>query len=65
MVSVLQAAAEAAEHAAAGNIDLGGGGHRPGVGEPLSDHVHRVHLGAELVTYHTGHRGDLFLIGVE
>jgi uncharacterized protein len=37
----------------------------PGVGEALSEHVHRQHLGAELVTYHTGHRGDALLIGVE
>jgi dihydroxyacetone kinase-like predicted kinase len=36
-----------------------------GVGEALRDHVHREHLGAELVTYHTGHRGDVLLIGVE
>ena len=31
----------------------------------LQEHVHRQHLGAELVTYHTGHRGDALLIGVE
>jgi DAK2 domain fusion protein YloV len=37
----------------------------PGVGQALQDHVHREHLGAELVTYHTGHRGDALLIGVE
>jgi DAK2 domain fusion protein YloV len=37
----------------------------PGVGQALSEHVHRQHLGAELVTYHTGHRGDALLIGVE
>lgn len=35
------------------------------VGIALQDHVHREHLGAELVTYHTGHRGDALLIGVE
>ncbi|MGV0808556.1 DAK2 domain-containing protein [Mycolicibacterium setense] len=35
------------------------------VGEALQAHVHREHLGAELVTYHTGHRGDALLIGVE
>jgi DAK2 domain fusion protein YloV len=35
------------------------------VGEALQQHVHRQHLGAELVTYHTGHRGDALLIGVE
>jgi uncharacterized protein len=37
----------------------------PGVGEALSEHVHNEHLGAELVTYQTGHRGDALLIGVE
>jgi hypothetical protein len=37
----------------------------PAVGDALSEHVHREHLGAELVTYHTGHRGDALLIGVE
>lgn len=36
-----------------------------GVGDALRDHVHRAHLGTELVTYHTGHRGDALLIGVE
>jgi uncharacterized protein len=35
------------------------------VGEALQEHVHREHLGTELVTYHTGHRGDALLIGVE
>lgn len=35
------------------------------VGKALQAHVHRAHLGAELVTYHTGHRGDALLIGVE
>jgi DAK2 domain fusion protein YloV len=44
---------------------LTGAGVDPGVGEALQDHVHRRHLGAELVTYHTGHRGDALLIGVE
>jgi uncharacterized protein len=37
----------------------------PIVGEALREHVHRQHLGTELVTYHTGHRGDALLIGVE
>ncbi len=37
----------------------------PVVGQALQQHVHRQHLGAELVTYHTGHRGDALLIGVE
>lgn len=35
------------------------------VGRALQEHVHSKHLGAELVTYHTGHRGDALLIGVE
>ena len=35
------------------------------LGAALRDHVHHHHLGAELVTYHTGHRGDALLIGVE
>lgn len=35
------------------------------VGEALQDHVHRRHPGIELVTYHTDHRGDALLIGVE
>jgi DAK2 domain fusion protein YloV len=44
---------------------LTGAGVDPGVGEALQDHVHRHHLGAELVTYHTDHRNDALLIGVE
>jgi DAK2 domain fusion protein YloV len=44
---------------------LTGDGVGPGVGAALQEHVHRQHLGAELVTYHTGHRGDALLIGVE
>lgn len=44
---------------------LTGAGVEPGVGEALRAHVHREHLGAELVTYHTGHGGDALLIGVE
>lgn len=63
--------------AAAGLIDLllaAGGelvtvltgiGVEPSVGEALQDHVHSQHLGAELVTYYTAHRGDALLIGVE
>jgi uncharacterized protein len=35
------------------------------VGANLEAHVRRHHLGAELVTYRTGHRGDALLIGVE
>jgi DAK2 domain fusion protein YloV len=44
---------------------LTGAGVHASVGEALQDHVHREHLGAELVTYHTGHLGDALLIGVE
>jgi DAK2 domain fusion protein YloV len=44
---------------------LTGAGVDPAVGEALQAHVHREHLGTELVTYHTGHRGDALLIGVE
>ncbi|MCW2654456.1 MAG: domain fusion protein YloV [Mycobacterium sp.] len=35
------------------------------VGANLEAHVRRHHLGVELVTYRTGHRGDALLIGVE
>ena len=35
------------------------------VGLALAEHVRQEHLAAELVTYHTGHRGDALLIGVE
>ena len=34
-------------------------------GDILQEHVHDHHPGTELVTYHTGHRGDALLIGVE
>jgi DAK2 domain fusion protein YloV len=44
---------------------LTGTGVDPRVGEALQEHVHRRHLGTELVTYHTDHRGDALLIGVE
>jgi uncharacterized protein len=44
---------------------LTGDGVDQSVGAALQEHVHRQHLGAELVTYHTGHRGDALLIGVE
>lgn len=36
-----------------------------GVGAALAEHVHREHLGTEVVTFHTGHTGDALLIGVE
>lgn len=44
---------------------LTGAGAPDDVGAVLAEHVHRQHLGAELVTYHTGHRGDCLLLGVE
>ena len=44
---------------------LTGAGVDEGVGAALREHVHREHLGTELVTYHTGHGGDAVLIGVE
>jgi hypothetical protein len=44
---------------------LTGAGVESSVGDALRAHVHHQHLGAELVTYHTGHGGDALLIGVE
>lgn len=44
---------------------LTGAGVDDGVAAALQGHVHRRHLAAELVTYHTGHCGDALLIGVE
>ncbi len=44
---------------------LTGAGVDSAVGDTLREHVHEAHLGAELVTYHTDHRGDALLIGVE
>ncbi|NKZ15557.1 DAK2 domain-containing protein [Mycolicibacterium septicum DSM 44393] len=44
---------------------LTGDGVDGAVGQALKAHVHRAHLGVELVTYHTGHSGDALLIGVE
>ncbi len=35
------------------------------LGDVLQDHVHDHHPGTELMTYRTGHRGDVLLIGVE
>jgi DAK2 domain fusion protein YloV len=35
------------------------------VGDVLRVHVHDHHPGTELMTYRTGHRGDILLIGVE
>lgn len=37
----------------------------PAVGDALQRHVHDEHPGTELAAYHTGHRGDALLIGVE
>jgi DAK2 domain fusion protein YloV len=42
-----------------GHVDAGA------VSEALKAHVHDRHPGTELMTYHTGHRGDALLIGVE
>ncbi|MGV0716516.1 DAK2 domain-containing protein [Mycolicibacterium sp. XJ662] len=44
---------------------LTGAGSDVGVGAALQEHMHRRHLGVELVIYHTDHRGDALLIGVE
>jgi DAK2 domain fusion protein YloV len=44
---------------------LTGSGVDGSVGEALREHVRTQHLGIELVTYHTDHRGDALLIGVE
>ncbi|WP_238997446.1 dihydroxyacetone kinase, partial [Mycolicibacterium sp. CBMA 361] len=44
---------------------LTGAGVGAEVGVALAEHVRQEHLAAELVTYHTGHRGDVLLIGVE
>lgn len=44
---------------------LTGAGVDAEVGAALAEHVRQEHLAAELVTYHTGHRGDALLIGVE
>jgi uncharacterized protein len=42
-----------------GHVDAGA------VSDRLKAHVHDRHPGTELMTYHTGHRGDALLIGVE
>jgi hypothetical protein len=44
---------------------LTGDGVGPDVAVALADHVHRKHPGTEMVTFHTGHRADALLIGVE
>ncbi|MHA3022677.1 DAK2 domain-containing protein [Mycobacterium sp. BMJ-28] len=42
-----------------------GAGVDDGVGEQLRRHVRERHIGAEVVSYRTGHGGDALLIGVE
>lgn len=42
-----------------------GAGADPAVGVALARHVHLHHPGTELVTYQTGHTGDIVIIGVE
>ena len=44
---------------------LTGAGVEAAVAEVLVEHVHRHHPGTEIATFHTGHRGDALLIGVE
>ena len=44
---------------------LTGAGVDSGIGDALQQHAHHNHPGTELVTYHTDHRGDVLLIGVE
>ncbi len=44
---------------------LTGDGVGPEIGAALADHVHHHHPGTETVTFHTGHRVDALLIGVE
>jgi uncharacterized protein len=45
--------------------DLDGHVDAAAVSDRLQAHVHDRHPGTELMTYHTGHRGDALLIGVE
>lgn len=44
---------------------LTGSGVGPDVADALRDHVHREHPGTDMVSFHTGHGGDVLLIGVE
>ncbi len=44
---------------------VGAGAEAAAVESELQAHVHDAHPGTELVTYRTGHRGDVLLIGVE
>ncbi len=46
-------------------IETGGDTEAAAVADLLQRHVHDRHPGTELVTYRTGHRGDVLLIGVE
>ena len=46
-------------------LGAGLGASAPDVAAALIEHVHRHHLGTELVTYDTGHDGDALFIGVE
>ena len=45
--------------------DVDGGADVTAVEDILEEHVHDNHPGTELLIYHTGHRGDALLIGVE
>lgn len=58
LVTLLVGAGLEPDHATAGEDCAG-------VGDVLQRHVHDHHPGTELVTYRTGHRGDVLLIGVE
>lgn len=44
---------------------LTGAGVEPDVADALAEHVRREHPGTDLVSFHTGHGGDVLLIGVE
>ncbi|MBV8862180.1 MAG: DAK2 domain-containing protein [Mycobacterium sp.] len=46
-------------------LDIGGDIEADAVSDRLRAHAYDRHPGIELVTYHTGHRGDALLIGVE
>lgn len=42
-----------------------GAGAESSIGDALAHHVRRNHPGADFASYHTNHRGDVLLIGVE
>ena len=44
---------------------LMGAGADQAVADALAEHLRRRHPGTEFVSYRTGHRGDVLLIGVE